>query len=340
MPLQEKTMMTAAVVGAGLMGGWHADAIRRAGARIIAVVDSDEERAVALAKRHYPAQIYPCLEDALSKAHPDTVHLCTPTSVHRQQAEQVLRAGAHAFVEKPLASTLEDTQDILRLAEQNGLVVCPVHQFVFQDGVRRIQAWLADSDEIVQVSFTIRSAGGSGLPPDELDALVADILPHPLSILQALLPGSLETPWIVNRPAPAELRAIGTDYRHGAAGTGLAIEISLNARPTQNTLSIATRKASFNADLFHGFAVRFPGTVSRTQKIVQPFETSLRQFGAATSNLVVRLLNNESAYPGLRRLVSLFYQALATGAISPIPSHDILAVARARQAILAIPNRS
>jgi predicted dehydrogenase len=331
-----KPKLTAAVVGAGLMGGWHASAIRRAGGKVIAVVDSDGERAAALAKDFVGAQVYTHLEDALSQARPAVVHLCTPTSTHGKQAEQALKAGAHLFVEKPLASTLQDTQDIISLAEQNRLAVCPVHQFIFQDGVQRVQAWLPKAGDILQISFTIHSAGGVRLAPADLDALAADILPHPLSLLQALLPGSLESDWNVSRPAPGELRATGTHFEHSLeGGVGLAIEISLNARPTQNSVSVAAKNATLNADLFHGFAVRLPGTISRTHKIIQPFENSLRQFSAAAGNLVVRLLNNESAYPGLRRLVCLFYEALRIGGIPPIPVHDTIAVARARQIILA-----
>lgn len=331
MPLPEKKTVSAAVVGAGLMGRWHADAIRRAGVPLIAVVDPDEERAVALAKRHAPARIYSRLEDALSQSRPTVVHLCTPANLHREQAEQALNAGAHVFIEKPLAQTLEDTQKILDAAEQNKLLVCPVHQFVFQDGVQRLRAWLAGSGKMVQVSFTIRSAGGAGLPTNELDALVADILPHPLSLLQNLLPDSLDVPWFVSQPAPGELRLMGTT----GSGVGMAIEISLNARPPQNSMILSAQDATFALDLFHGFAVRYPGTVSRTRKVFQPFEFSIRQFGAASGNLIGRMLTNESAYPGLRRLVSLFYQAVRSGGIPPIPPQDTLAVACARQVILA-----
>jgi hypothetical protein len=98
---------------------------------------------------------------------------------------------------------------------------------------------------------------------------------------------------------------------------------------------VAAKNATLNADLFHGFAFRLPGNVSRTQKIIQPFEISLRQFRAAAGNLILRLLNAESAYPGLRRLVFLFYEALRGGGIPPIPVHDTIAVAHARQVILA-----
>jgi predicted dehydrogenase len=238
-------------------------------------------------------------------------------------------------VEKPLATTLEDIQEIFDLAEQRGLRVCPVHQFIFQDGVQRLQGWLSDAGEISQISFIIRSAGGAGFDSAYLETLVADILPHPLSLLQVLLPGSLESQWSVGRPAPGELRVTGTHRENSRVGVGLAIEISLNARPTQNSLTISTKKETIIADLFHGFSFRQPGSVSRTHKITQPFEASLLQFGVAAGNLIVRFLNNESAYPGLRRLVSLFYQSLSTGGAPPIPIQDTLAVARARQAILA-----
>ncbi len=336
MSLNRKPALRAAVIGAGLMGGWHASAVRHAGGKVTAVVDTDGKRATALATRFPGAQVFTHLEKALSESCPDVVHLCTPTSMHRQQAEQALKAGAHLFVEKPFASTFQDTQDIISLAEQNGLMVCPVHQFMFQDGVQHIQTWLPESGDILQVSFIIRSAGGVGLALAELDTLVADILPHPLSMLQALLPGSLESPWSVSRPAFGELRVTGTHCLHNQNCIGLSIEISLNARPTQNVLSVATQKATFTADLFHGFAIRLPGIVSRSHKVTQPFEISLRHFSATAGNLVVRLLNNESAYPGLRRLVSLFYQSLSTGGPLPIPIQDTLAVARARQIILAL----
>jgi len=331
----EQPPLRAVVVGAGLMGRWHADAIRHAGEHVIAVVDPDEERAANLVKRLGGAVIYACLEDALSQTHPDVVHLCTPTSIHHKQTEQALKAGAHVLVEKPLAATWQGAQEIMALAKNTGLSVCPIHQFIFQDGVQHIKKWLQKSGRIAQVSFVIHSAGGIGLASGELDMLVAEIIPHPLSILQALLPGSLESSWVVNRPAPGELRVFGSGYGFDVAGIGFAIEISLRARPTLNSFSIAAERTTLIADLFHGYAFRLPGTVSRAHKIVQPFEISLRLFGAATNNLVRRSLRGEGAYPGLRNLVALFYRSLRTGNQLPIPAQDTLAVERARHAILA-----
>lgn len=333
--MKGKRTLRAVIVGAGLMGRWHASAIHRAGGRVTAVVDPNVERATVLANSLDKAQVFPDIEVAIKQIQPDIVHLCTPTSCHMDQATLALNAGAHLFIEKPLADTLQDTQEIFKLAEQKGLAVCPVHQFIFQDGVQRVQAWLPEAGDILQISFIIHSAGGAGNDQHDLDALAVEILPHPLSILQALMPGSLESRWKVTHPAHGELRATGTYFGRGQEGVGLSIEISMNARPTKNQLSVAAKNATLLADLFHGFAYRLPGKVSRSQKIIQPFETSLRQFNAATRNLIVRVLNNDSAYPGLRRLVSLFYQSLITGGTSPIPVQDSLAVARARQVILA-----
>jgi predicted dehydrogenase len=170
------------------MGGWHAVAIHRAGARVVAVVDPDEGRAASLAGRYPGSQVFTRLEDALSQTRPAVVHLCTPTATHHQQAEQALKAGANLLVEKPLAPTLEDTQDIFIQAEQNGLVVCPVHQFIFQDGIQRLQAWLPEAGDILQV-FRHHSLGRRTGFTQPSWMRCSDILPH-LSILQALLPGS------------------------------------------------------------------------------------------------------------------------------------------------------
>ncbi|MCC6500691.1 MAG: Gfo/Idh/MocA family oxidoreductase [Anaerolineales bacterium] len=333
-----KTGVNAIVVGAGLMGRWHVAAIRSVGGQVLAIVDSDENRAAGLARHIKNARVYSRLEDALDHAQPEVVHICTPAPTHRELAIQALHSGAHLLIEKPLADTLGDTQYIFDLAEQRRLTVCPVHQFIFQDGIQRLHSWLPNAGAISQMTFVIRSAGGTTTSLTNLDLLVAEILPHPLSVMQDLLPGSLETRWLTSRPAPGELRILGTYIRNNSVGVGLTVEISLNARPTQNSMIVAAHKATYVADLFHGFAFRLPGAVSRAHKIIQPFEASLLQFQAAASNLTKRIINNESAYPGLRRLISRFYNYLTVGGVPPITAQDSLAVERARQVIMGSQN--
>jgi hypothetical protein len=87
-------------------------------------------------------------------------------------------------------------------------------------------------------------------------------------------------------------------------------------------------------DLFHGYVLFERGRVSKARKITQPFELSLRNLEVASINLGRRAIQSETAYPGLRRLVSSFYESLRTGAPLPISPEDGIAVASVRDLIM------
>ena len=70
-------------------------------------------------------------------------------------------------------------------------------------------------------------------------------------------------------------------------------------------------------------------------KIVRPFRLGGGTLARAGLNLTRRTLSREFAYPGLRELVRRTYEAVATGSPSPIPARETLAVAVARDTILA-----
>ena len=81
----------------------------------------------------------------------------------------------------------------------------------------------------------------------------------------------------------------------------------------------------------------WPGKVSRAQKILQPFVRGGIGLGAAGWNLASRALRGESAYPGLRTLVTEFYAAVRDPAVPPpITPDESIAVADARDRIIAL----
>lgn len=318
----------AAIVGAGLMGRWHADSAVRAGGAVTVVADVDLARAGALARRHGAVA---CNPDELGDGSPvDVAHVCTPLNTHAAVAGALLRAGIPTLIEKPLARDPEETEALLRLASERGVPVCAVHQFPFQAGFRRT---LADRDALgalLHVDYVASTAGGVGRPALELESIVADILPHPISLLCRLLPGPMHAlPWATARPAPGEFRA-----QASAGGTSIGLLVSLSGRPTRNTLRLVGSKASAHVDLFHGFATREPGHVSRLRKATRPFTYSGATLVAAAANLGARALRREPAYPGLRALVQAFYRTLAEGGPPPVSAEEMRDVARTR-ALLA-----
>jgi predicted dehydrogenase len=112
----------AAVVGTGFIGVVHVEALRRLGVEVTGVVGSSPERAAAKAKAAALPRPYPSFDAMLADPAVDVVHLTTPNHLHFPQARAALAAGKHVVCEKPLAMTSTETAELLRLAEQSGLV--------------------------------------------------------------------------------------------------------------------------------------------------------------------------------------------------------------------------
>src|SRR5262249_46290213 len=152
----------AAIVGAGLMGRWHAYYSRQAGGVVSAVVDPKQSAATALRARCPNARVFADLSDCLSSCALDVVHVCTSAPTHAQLTEAALVAGKHVVVEKPLAESAAETARLLELARATNRRLIPVHQFPFQRGFERLNRHIDRVGDVVRVAFQVCSAGGEG----------------------------------------------------------------------------------------------------------------------------------------------------------------------------------
>jgi predicted dehydrogenase len=322
-----KAVVHAAIVGAGRMGRWHARAVEAAGGAVVAVVDSRLDRAHALANGVAAA---PALAELRPELGLDVVHVCTPVGSHAEIVAAAVDAGAHAIVEKPLAEDAPATRELLERTVAAGRLVVPVHQFVFQPGVQRVLGRLDELGPLVRCTFVAASAGveSTGIGADEL---VSEILPHPLSLFARLTPLDVgELDWRVVRPGAGELRALAV-----AGTTSLEIALTAHGRPPSTTLEVMGSRGTATADLFHGFATVDRGRAGRVTKLTGPFTRNARTLVGASVNLAARTLAWEPAYPGLRELVRRTYAAIASGEAPPISVAETVAVAVARDRILA-----
>ena len=311
------------------MGRWHAYYARRAGARIVAVTDPSVEAATRLVGTE--AAAFSDCATMLAATRPDVVHVCTPLASHFEIARHAVDAGAHVLVEKPLTPDAATTRDLVEAASARGVQACPVHQFAFQRGIARAVAALPGLGEALHARFTVHSAGGEGRAPDALEAIVADILPHPLSVLQALWPGAPLVPgdWSATRPRAGEMHVLGR-----CASVGVSAWISMNARPTRCDLDIACTGGGVHVNFFHGYAIVRRGAGGRADKIGQPFRAGGSTLMAAASNLARRAWQREFAYPGLEALVRAFHAAARGEAPPPVSPAQVVAVAQVRDHLL------
>jgi predicted dehydrogenase len=262
----------------------------------------------------------------------DVVHLCTPAESHVRLAQQILHAGRHALVEKPLAPSANDTAALLQAAHAGGVLLCPVYQFGFQDGARSALARLGTNGSLRHVDITMCSAGAEHADDSGRAQIADEVLPHPVSLLQRWLSTDVsQLEWTVQRPLPGEIRAV---TRAGAVTA--AILVSMSGRPTVNRAVLIGAAATVEVDLFHGYAVTHAGTVSRRRKIAQPFLRAARLAGGAGLNLARRTWRRQPAYPGLRELVEEFYDSVRAGGPSPIAPQQTLDIARALERLQAL----
>jgi predicted dehydrogenase len=121
------------------------------------------------------------LRTVLDDPEVDAIVISTPISTHHEVAMEALRAGKHVFVEKPMATTVAQCDEMCEAAEARGLTLMIGHTFVYSPPVRTVKGIL-DSGELGEVRFITCSRVNLGLHRRDV-SVVWDLAPHDLSIL-------------------------------------------------------------------------------------------------------------------------------------------------------------
>jgi len=173
--------LRAAVVGAGVFGRHHAAKyLHQPQVKLHAIADMSAE-----ARRHVTTHMQvPAVADwreLLGEV--DLVSICSPASTHAQIVGAFLKAGAHVLVEKPIATDLDEAEELIALADSRGLVLTVGHQerFVFA------RSGLLDyEDEPLSVEC-VRTGPWTGRGTDV--SVVLDLMIHDLDLVHRLVPG-------------------------------------------------------------------------------------------------------------------------------------------------------
>jgi predicted dehydrogenase len=184
-------MLRAGVIGAGVFGGYHAGKYAvLPGVDFKGVLDMDAARAEALAAKHAVRAFTD--PDAFFEDL-DVVTIAAPAVAHAALAEESLKRGIHAYVEKPLALSTHDGRRLVKLAEDRGLVLAAGHQ---ERAIFAAMGLLAAPEAPVRIEAVRRSSYYPGRGTDV--SCVLDMMIHDLDLALALNPS-----------APAELKAAG-----------------------------------------------------------------------------------------------------------------------------------
>jgi 2-hydroxy-4-carboxymuconate semialdehyde hemiacetal dehydrogenase len=131
--------MKVALAGAGAFGNKHLDAIQLIdGVEVVSLVGRELGKTQEIADKYKIPHVTTNLADSLAIQEVDAVILCTPTQMHAAQAMACLRAGKHVEVEIPMADSLADAKELVRLQKETGKIAMvghtrrfnPSHQYI------------------------------------------------------------------------------------------------------------------------------------------------------------------------------------------------------------------
>lgn len=138
-----KKIIRAGIVGAGMMGRNHTEALRRLpGVEVAALADPNGALAKKTCEELFIPGCYDSYQEMMEKEDLDAVHVCTPNFAHFAVCKAAIEAGINVYCEKPLANTAEETAELCALAKRHNVLAAVNfnyrHNAVVQDMRERV----------------------------------------------------------------------------------------------------------------------------------------------------------------------------------------------------------
>jgi predicted dehydrogenase len=167
------------VVGAGALGFHHVRILRdMPGARFVGFVDDRAARAAEVATQ-LGVRAFPSLDALIDSV--DALTIAVPTPAHYRVAKPALAAGRHVLIEKPLAETLEQADDLVALATSTGAIIQTGHVERFNRAVRAALPYVDAPRFIESDRLAPFNPRGSDV------AVVLDLMIHDIDLVRALV---------------------------------------------------------------------------------------------------------------------------------------------------------
>jgi predicted dehydrogenase len=177
------------IVGAGYWGEKLLRVFRTLdGVQVAAVCDSDARRRAAVGEE---VETVGDTADLVRRADIDAVLVATPPSSHYAVAQQVLAAGKHCWVEKPLAMRAADARELVETARRRGLTLFVDETFLYDPLLQQAKAWI-DAGRLGRLYHLSFERLGMGRIRRDSNVWW-NSAPHDLSILCYLVPGAVES---------------------------------------------------------------------------------------------------------------------------------------------------
>src|SRR5881397_2555518 len=181
-----KSQVSIGVVGCGY---WGPNLIRNfrqlPDCNLKLMCDTSESRLAHLKSLYPEVEGHKDYDHLLNGARLDAVIIATPVRSHYAMAKASLLAGKHTFIEKPMASSAEECEELVHIAEEKGLVLMIGHTFLYSPAVMKIKE-IVDRGDIGDIRYISSRRLNLGLFQKDIN-VAWDLAPHDISIILHIL---------------------------------------------------------------------------------------------------------------------------------------------------------
>ena len=176
-------------IGVVGLGYWGPNLARNfsqlSGCRLGALCDLDSERLDKIRPLHPGVARFSSFDSMLELADVDVIAVATPVLSHFCLAKAALLAGKHVLVEKPLAASVAECEQLIELAASRGLTLMVGHTFLYSEPIQMIKQ-IIDSGDLGEIRYINSQRLNLGLFQKDIN-VVWDLAPHDISIILHLL---------------------------------------------------------------------------------------------------------------------------------------------------------
>jgi predicted dehydrogenase len=244
--MRRRTSTEIAVVGFGYWGSKHVRVLSGIPDVTVTVIDHDHHRLAEAIARYPSVRVATQLCDVLDEV--DAVAVATPPTSHFAVAHEVLTAGKHVMVEKPLATTVPDAAALVETAARLDRVLMVAHTFEYNAAVRKLRD-IIRSGALGRVLYIDAARLNLGLYRGDVN-VIWDLSPHDISIASYLLddfPVSCSV-WALRNVGPrhADVAYVRLEF----PGTHAFVHVSwLNPDKVRRTTVVGEQKMAVYDDL-------------------------------------------------------------------------------------------
>jgi predicted dehydrogenase len=345
------------IVGCGKIADGHVEVVQHLeGAELAAVCDREPLLAEQLAVRYGVPRWYGNLDQMLETERLDVVHVTTPPGAHLALTRQCVAAGAHVFLEKPLAPRLAECRELIdavvAAGRQMSINYWPNFDPPAMEFRRMLERGTIGEPVHVEafIGYDLSGAYGQALMGDAghwvhrlPGKLFQNMMDHIFNRIVPLLP---DVEPEINAFAFKRREAVRGDATDAmldelrvvmrAGGVSAYGSLCSHARPVANTLKVYGTKNTVELDYNNRTVVlvaaqKYPSAVGR---LTPPFQMASRFFAQGRRNVGQFRRYEFHYFAGMSRLLELFYAGIRENGAPPIAYEEILRVAAVMERII------